>query len=139
MFAAGQEMPKSVIFEICHPLHLFAVEISSTSPCKTNCHSAIMSSQGPYGRQGYSANPQGYGGAGAYGAAPPQGGASYSTPSYGYGGGGGQSASYSTPAPQAGTYGVGGGADSLGYGQTGGMDYQVCSRLSFHPRHGRIG
>eukprot|EP00523_Entomoneis_sp_CCMP467_P005967 CAMPEP_0168733426 /NCGR_PEP_ID=MMETSP0724-20121128/8286_1 /TAXON_ID=265536 /ORGANISM="Amphiprora sp., Strain CCMP467" /LENGTH=374 /DNA_ID=CAMNT_0008780487 /DNA_START=184 /DNA_END=1308 /DNA_ORIENTATION=- len=81
-----------------------------------------MSSQGPYGRQGYQANPQGYGGGaggGAYGGGT-QGGSSYTAPTYGQGYG---ASSYSTPAPQAGTYGVGGGDDMSGYGQSAG-DYQ---------------
>ena len=77
-----------------------------------------MSSQGPYGRQGYQSNPQGYGGG--------YGGGGYSAPPYGQG-----AASYSAPAPQAGTYGVGasdgGGIDVGGYGAQTAGDYQVRS------------
>lgn len=82
-----------------------------------------MSSQGPYGRQGYQANPQGYGGAYGYGGT--QGGSSYTSSPYGQPGGGygAPPASYSAPAPQAGTYGAGmGGSEDL-YGQSAG-DYQ---------------
>lgn len=73
-----------------------------------------MSSEGPYGRQGYQANPSGYGGASnSYSTGPPSGGG-YAAPQYGggYGGGaGGGGASYTAPAPQgyggdyAGAYG----------------------------------
>lgn len=73
-----------------------------------------MSSQGPYGRQGYQSNPQGYGGG-------------YSASPYGQG----VATSYAAPTPQAGTYGVGGGIDvgglspSGGYGSQAIGDYQV--------------
>jgi len=54
-----------------------------------------MSSEGPYGRQGFQSNPSGYGGGATYG------GGGYAAPQYGgYGG-----ASYSAPAPQGGSYG----------------------------------
>ncbi|KAL7566716.1 hypothetical protein ACA910_017772 [Epithemia clementina (nom. ined.)] len=71
-----------------------------------------MSSQGPYGRQGYQANPQGYGG--GYGG--------YTAPPYGQG----VATSYSAPAPQAGTYGgsVGGIDVGGGYGAPPAGDYQ---------------
>lgn len=78
-----------------------------------------MSSEGPYGRHGYSANP-GYGG----GANPGNdaGGGGYAAPSYGqsYGGAGGGS-SYAAPVPQEGAYGS-------QYGAYGGVaeGYQVC-------------
>lgn len=83
-----------------------------------------MSSEGPYGRQGFQSNPNGYGGGappgggggagyGGGGAAP--GGGGYMAPQYAGGQGGGYGgASYSAPSPQGGTYG----AD---YG------YQVCN------------
>ena len=76
-----------------------------------------MSSQGPYGRQGYQSNPQGYGGG--------YGGGGYSAPPYGQG----VATSYSAPAPQAGTYGVGSGGGGIdvggGYGAQPVGDYQV--------------
>ena len=69
-----------------------------------------MSSEGPYGRQGYQANPSGYGGTptGSYGSA-----GGYAPPQYGSGQGYG-GASYSAPAPQAATYG----ADYGAYGSS---------------------
>jgi hypothetical protein len=80
-----------------------------------------MSSEGPYGRQGFQSNPNGYGappGGAGYGGgdasygAPPPGGGGYGGGGAGYGGGG---AGYGAPAPQAGSYG----AD---------LGYQVCVR-----------
>lgn len=68
-----------------------------------------MSSEGPYGRQGFQSNPSGYGGTAG----------GYSAPQYGQGYGG---ASYAAPAPQAGMYGGGGEVDA-GYG--GGYSDQV--------------
>jgi hypothetical protein len=78
-----------------------------------------MSSEGPYGRQGFQSNPNGYGS--------PPGGA-------GYGGG---DASYGAPPPGGGGYGGGGGGAGYGGGGAGyaapqpgayGADlgYQVC-------------
>lgn len=72
-----------------------------------------MSSQGPYGRQGYQANPQGYGG--GYG-----GSGAYTAPPYGQG----VATSYAAPAPQAGTYGMGGGIDVGGLGVNTAGDYE---------------
>jgi len=83
-----------------------------------------MSSEGPYGRHGYSANPSGYGGAGSYssnqgqgqgqGQGEGQGQGGYSAPSYG-GGQGYGNASYSAPSPQPAMYGSGfGGATDIG-------------------------
>ena len=79
-----------------------------------------MSSEGPYGRQGFQSNPSGYGN---------YGGGGYAAPQYGQGqgyGGGAPGASYSAPSPQSGSYGGGG-----GYGQPpatpGYGDYQVRS------------
>mmetsp|Transcript_24895 Transcript_24895/g.69887 ORF Transcript_24895/g.69887 Transcript_24895/m.69887 type:complete len:99 (-) Transcript_24895:12-308(-) len=69
-----------------------------------------MSSDGPYGRQGFNANSGGYGGAGAQSyAAPPQGGAGgggYAAPSYSsggpsYGGAAAGGASYASSGPGA--------------------------------------
>jgi hypothetical protein len=79
-----------------------------------------MSSEGPYGRQGFQSNPSGYG---SYG-----GGGGYSSPQYGQGYGG-ASASYPAPSPGSGSYGVGGYGDPA----AGGLgDYQVCKdRRSF--------
>jgi len=79
-----------------------------------------MSSEGPYGRQGFQSNPGGYGGGGAsYGA---DAGQSYAQPQYrggaSYGGGG---ASYGSPPPQQGAYG----ADYNPYGAQMPADYQV--------------
>jgi hypothetical protein len=82
---------------------------------KKKLESTKMSSEGPYGRQGFQSNPSGYGGTG--GGSYSQGGG-YSAPQYGQGYGG---ASYAAPAPQAGMYG-GGGVDA-GYG--GGYSDQV--------------
>ena len=78
-----------------------------------------MSSEGPYGRQGFQSNPSGYGGAG--------GGASYgggyNAPSYGQGYGG---ASYAAPTPQAYGGGGGGGGD---FGGGGGYPDEVSLDL----------
>ena len=76
-----------------------------------------MSSEGPYGRQGFQSNPSGYGGTGGGYSQPGAGG--YSAPQYGQGYGG---ASYAAPAPQAGMYGGGGG---IGAGYGGGYSDQV--------------
>ena len=65
-----------------------------------------MSSEGPYGRHGFNANPSGYG---SY-SNPPQGAAGgYAAPSYGGAAGGqGYGGSYSAPAPASGgSYGGG--------------------------------
>jgi hypothetical protein len=65
-----------------------------------------MSSEGPYGRQGFQSNPAGYGG-GDY----------TQQPQYGYGGGG-----YGAPPPippQAGVYGA-------EYNPYGDSSYEVC-------------
>lgn len=75
-----------------------------------------MSSEGPYGRQGYNVNAGGYGG-GSYSQAPGSGGYSYggngAAPSYGGG----------YQAPPANSYG------GASYGQQPAMDaYQVRSR-----------
>jgi len=71
-----------------------------------------MSSEGPYGRQGFQSNPSGYGGQGGGGSYgnPPPGGGGYAAPQYG-GGGGYGGASYSAPSAQGGAYGAYGGAD----------------------------
>jgi len=73
-----------------------------------------MSSEGPYGRQGYNVNAGGYGG-GSYSQAPGSGG-------YSYGGNGQQQPAYGGgyQAPPAGSYG------GASYGQQPAMDaYQV--------------
>jgi hypothetical protein len=67
---------------------------------------SLMSSEGPYGRQGFQSNPSGYG---SYGGG-------YSAPQYGQGYGA-PGPSYSTPAPGSGGYS---GIPSPGYGE-----YQV--------------
>jgi hypothetical protein len=54
-----------------------------------------MSSEGPYGRQGFNPNASGYGGGASYSSSQPGGG--YTAPSYGYGGGQPYGATY---APQ---------------------------------------
>ena len=56
-----------------------------------------MSSEGPYGRHGFNANPSGYGGSYSN---PPQGG--YAAPSYGGAPGQGYGGSYTAPAPASG-------------------------------------
>ena len=74
-----------------------------------------MSSEGPYGRHGFNANPSGYGGGGAsYSQPPGAGGAGYAAPSYGQPSGQ-YGASYSAP----GSGGYAGGQ----YGQGAPMDY----------------
>lgn len=82
-----------------------------------------MSSEGPYGRQGFQSNPSGYGGQGGGGSYgnPPPGGGGYAAPQYG-GGGGYGGASYSAPSAQGGAYGAYGGAD---------LDVQVRLLFSF--------
>ena len=80
--------------------------------------SNTMSSEGPYGRQGFQSNPSGYG---SYGGG-------YSQPQYGQGYGAAPpgGASYAAPSAQAGSYGGGYGQPpaAAGYG-----DYQVCFLL----------
>lgn len=71
----------------------------------------LMSSEGPYGRQGFQSNPAGYGG-GDY----------TQQPQYGYGGGYG-----APPPPQAGVYGAQAGA----YG----ADYSPYVESSYEVRH----
>jgi hypothetical protein len=65
----------------------------------------IMSSEGPYGRQGFQSNPTGYGGGASYGASPGAGYSPYGPPT----GGGYDSvpaASYSAPSAQGEVYGA---------------------------------
>lgn len=81
-----------------------------------------MSSEGPYGRQGFQSNPSGYGGGSSnysYGGDQPvYGGGS----AQGYGGG----ASYGAPPPQQ---GYGGGVEYNPYGSTmGEVGYEVRIR-----------
>jgi hypothetical protein len=71
-----------------------------------------MSSEGPYGRQGFQSNPAGYGGGDGANS-------SYMQPQYG-GGGGYGGGSYSAPNP---TYG--GGVDYNPYGASVGGEYEV--------------
>lgn len=75
-----------------------------------------MSSEGPYGRQGFQSNPSGYG---SYGGG-------YAAPQYGQGYGQGGSAYAAAPSPASGGYGggYGVGAPSAGYGE-----YQVGAGL----------
>ena len=84
-----------------------------------------MSSEGPYGRQGFQSNPSGYGGGGAnyaYGGGDQQ-------PAYGGGQGYGGGASYGAPPPQQGGYG--GGIEYNPYGTpTGGGEYEVCTKFA---------
>jgi hypothetical protein len=86
-----------------------------------------MSSQGPYGRQGFQSNPGGYGdGSNTNTAGGGYGGGSYATPQYGGAGSygssaGGMNANNSTPAaPSSGGYG---GADYSPYGAQIPNDY----------------
>lgn len=81
-----------------------------------------MSSDGPYGRQGFNANASGYGGA-SYSQG---GGASYSQ------GGGGGAGGYMAPAygQQQGGYSYGGDAPSYGYGAGAPMDNFQVGRMS---------
>ena len=83
-----------------------------------------MSSEGPYGRQGFQSNPSGYGGAGNA----TYGGGGYSAPQYGYGG-----ASYSAPSPQGGAYGggYGAGTDYSGYAAQTPGEYGVRVNQSY--------
>ena len=84
-----------------------------------------MSSEGPYGRQGFQSNPSGYGGGANsysnYGGADQQpvygGGQGYG------GGGGGGGASYGAPPPQQGGYG--GGTEYNPYGAPASGEYEV--------------
>jgi hypothetical protein len=82
-----------------------------------------MSSEGPYGRQGFQSNPSGYGsgGGGASYGGGEGGGGGYSAPQYGGGYGAG---SYAAPSPQAGSYG---GDTYSPYGAQIPGDYQVCN------------
>lgn len=77
-------------------------------------HLNQMSSEGPYGRQGFQSNPSGYG---SYG------GGGYSAPQYGQGYGAPGGASYTAPSPQSGSYGAGGYGQPPAPGYPG--DYQV--------------
>jgi hypothetical protein len=94
-----------------------------------------MSSEGPYGRQGYQANPSGYGGntGGSYGA--PTGG--YMAPQYGAGGQGGGGyggSSYSAPPPEPASYGGDFGAYSSQISQVGGLVMNdICMHLAVPP------
>ena len=80
-----------------------------------------MSSEGPYGRQGFQSNPSGYGGNNAsysYGSSSGQPG--YGAGNPGYGG----NASYGAPPPQGGGYS--GGMEYNPYvANTGGGEYEV--------------
>ena len=79
-----------------------------------------MSSEGPYGRHGFNANPSGYGGGGAsYSQPPSAGGPGYAAPSYGQPSGQ-YGASYSAPGSggyAGGQYGQG---TPMEYNQVGG-------------------
>lgn len=96
-----------------------------------------MSSEGPYGRQGFQSNPSGYGGgSGANNNYSYGGGGGDQQPVYGGGqgyGGGGGAASYGAPPPQQGGYG--GGMEYNPYGAApssgGGIEYEV--RLQCDP------
>ena len=87
-----------------------------------------MSSEGPYGRQGFQSNPSGYGGGAnnySYGGDQPAYGGGQ-----GYGDGG--AASYGSPPPQQqGGYGGGVGMEYNPYGSPMGGEYEVRQVIAF--------